>query len=151
MAFANSNDNYIANLRQAFTHEHGEEICLKLKDFLENHWDFQVLVRRSTGSSYGCVLEIEVERGYTNLADYAAYIMEVFAPSFKNYVNYIVVQQLHFEPILWPEQIMFTVNNAQKTHGYKDLQINHGGRYYYQPEIPSNINVPHYLDTGETK
>jgi hypothetical protein len=148
--FANSNDVYIASIRCTFTHDQGKTICEQLKSYVEHHWEFNVLLERATFSTFGCVLEVRVERAYTNMRDFAEYINNTFIPTFKDYVNYVVVNQLKLTEIYWPKQFHFSVNNAQKSFGYTDLQINDGGRSFYNPEIPSHIgSVGTYLDNGD--
>jgi hypothetical protein len=147
--FANLNANYIASIRLTYKHPDWEKIYPELQRFLVNHWDFRVSVLRSSGSAYGCVLELEVERGYTNQRDFASYIGTRFIDSLKDYINYVVVTFLKTSPIVWPAQYHFTVNNAEKLMGYTDLQINDGGRYFYMPESPSHVNAGTYLDTGD--
>lgn len=152
--FANENGVYTANIQMTLQHpNHKQIVDNKLQDYLEGYWDYRVVVKRLIPGSFNdtITLELEVERGYTNQHDFAGMIKDKFMPSLRSRIDYVVGVLFKLNgDIFWPKQFLFTVNNAQKTFGYVDLQINHGGRYFYDPDPSSTYNPATYLDTGRS-
>lgn len=145
--FANYNGVYRASLTLTYHLEGGKKLADCLPQYLCSHWDFSVRVKRSAYTSLGA-LEVEVERAYTNQFDFSQYIHKVFLPELRRRISFICSLLKLSEP-RWNSQFHFSVDNLEKHMGIKDTQINHGGRYFYNPEVPSNLEVSSYLTSGE--
>jgi hypothetical protein len=150
MIFADTNSVYIANIRLTFTQDKNAQLCAVLSDYLIFHWDFRVALLQASPSTIAeCTLQVEMERGYTNMYDFRDYTANVFIPSLKARIEYVSRVLLRLPTIYWNKNFSFTINNREKLMGYNHSQVDQGGRLFYEPELPLKLNVAHYLDTGE--